>query len=118
MAAEHTSSDRPANHTGWESKRMIVLFCVAMPMVAALPAIARLDTPPTLVQSLLERINKVGLIRPQPASNNEFNIAHIAHITLTDQDGKSLRPDRLTADATLLNFMFTGCSTEYPRQTA
>ena len=51
-------------------------------------------------------------------SNRMFNWRQISHITLTDQDGKPYNPGESKADATLLNFMFTGCTTECPLQTA
>lgn len=55
---------------------------------------------------------------PDLANVAVLSTEQFGHIELTDQDGQIFQFDQHAADATLLNFMFTGCAVECPRQTA
>jgi protein SCO1/2 len=70
------------------------------------------------LKSSFGRIAGITPAVPVGTSGGEFNVRQISHITLTDQDGERVRLHDVPAGATLLNFMFTGCNTECPLQTA
>lgn len=58
-----------------------------------------------------------NLLRPDAPVRGPLNTAELAHLALTDQDGKRFSLADLKGDTLLVNFMFAGCSSVCPVQT-
>lgn len=58
-----------------------------------------------------------NLLRPDAPVRGPLNTAELAHLALTDQDGKRFSLADLKGDTLLVNFMFAGCTSVCPVQT-
>lgn len=59
-----------------------------------------------------------SIYAPDLADVSVLHREQFAHIELTDQDGQNFRFDQGIGNVTILNYMFSGCPVECPRQTA